>query len=1131
MDLPYVIDNEEHRLLDILVGLLTEHRGRSLDVATAYFTVGGYALLAEGLASLGNLRLLLGAEPLSGEQVGLRPERSALKAALSRDLNALPFAKVTLRQVEELIRYLRREAVQVRVAERVFLHAKAWIFYADRPGQQLLFDRFRPVLAIVGSSNFTIPGLTSNRELNLAHKVMLDSKEVEDPPAAEAVRWLSDQRPSERITNENRQLLKSEVGARAIIDLERWFERQWSEAAQFKEELIALLDASKFGTIEYTPYQVYLKSLYEYFRDSLAETPEAATRSAVELAEFQEDAVKRARAILARYDGVLIADSVGLGKTWIGKKLLEDYAYHLRQKALVVCPAALRETVWQPQLEAATIAARVVSQEELGRPEFDPSSLLDVDVVLIDESHNLRNPNSQRYQALEEILQARGGRGAAGSRKKVILLTATPINNDLFDLYHQLQLVTGGDRAYFAAAGIGDLERYFRSARSAGRGEAGLALFNLLEEIAIRRTRQFIREAYPEATIRGERIRFPERVLRTVRYDLEATYGGIYDEVVVGVESLKLAPYNLESYKRAEVERDKFELGREEALVGIFKSRYLKRFESSVHAFRVSVRRALSFLKTFESLLLDGKLLRSKSFHRALRVLDRESEDEEDVPRSLAGDLEEDAEARILMGELDSINPTQFDLRRLHDALQHDIEVLTGIWYRVKDMGSATDAKLLRLKALLRSPEFAGKKCLIFSYYRDTVRFLYRQLGHPENPEAAAFCEALGGVRIRRLDSGADRKERLALVKQFAPVANGRPEWTGTDREIDILISTDVLAEGQNLQDCGILINYDLHWNPTRMVQRAGRIDRIGSAHEILAIYNMFPDEGLERLLRLVERLAARIAAIDRQGFLDASVLGEEVHPQNFNTLRRIAAEDAAILVEEERFAELASSEGLEHQLKAYLAAHGEEVLRDLPDGIHSGHRRPGSRGVFFHFSTTGQKGRRHFWRFVEASAGRTLDNRLLISRLIACGPETARVIDADLWDTIFELQERAADDILTAVRSQQALDEAPPIIDPVQQVLATTLRSLLSHSGVARQRVLEVLRFLRQPLRRTAIRALRDAHRIHAARNDAEALLTSVEELKARVGNPAERSNEQLSGEILRREDLHLVCFELITG
>jgi hypothetical protein len=152
----------------------------------------------------------------------------------------------------------------------------------------------------------------------------------------------------------------------------------------------------------------------------------------------------------------MIADSVGLGKTWIGKKLLEDYAYHMRQKALVVCPASLRP-MWQRELAEATISANILSQEELVREEFDAASFADVDVVLVDESHNFRNRNAHRFGNLERVLGANAERGRDGMRKKVVLPTATPVSNDLFDLYNQFSLITQGDRSYFAAARIGDL--------------------------------------------------------------------------------------------------------------------------------------------------------------------------------------------------------------------------------------------------------------------------------------------------------------------------------------------------------------------------------------------------------------------------------------------------------------------------------------------------------------------------------------------------------------------------------------------------------------------------------------------------------------------------------------------------
>lgn len=1123
MKIPYVIDNQNHRLADVLNGLLAEHSGRSVDVATAYFTIQGFRLVKDGLDQLGTFRLLIGAEPHVGEDVGLHPDAKAIKVALTGDLNREPFTEETLRLVEDLIRYLRKDDVLVRLHHAGFLHAKCFLFYADRPGQQGLFDRFRPVVAIVGSSNFTGPGLTSNRELNLAHKVLLDVSEVDDPQAEKAVAWLSDQSASERITPKNRQLIKSEVGARAIIELEQWYERQWKDATDFKAELIALLDASKFGQFEYTPYQIYMKALFEYFKDDLDRPAEGVGRSAVDLAEFQEDAVRKARKILARYDGVMVADSVGLGKTWIGKKLLEDFAYHLRQQALVVCPASL-EKMWLDELKTATIPARVVSQEKLGQAEFAVDEYGDADVILIDESHNFRNPSSQRYENLERLIGLNGGLGRDGMRKKLILLTATPINNDLLDLYQQINLFSRGDLSYFAAAGIGDLRKYFLSARrEAGEQTSAVALFNLLEEVVIRRTRPFIRKAYPEATINGERIAFPERKLKTVRYDLEATYNGIYAEVVSGIEGLRLAPYNLEAFKKKGVEVDEFEAGREQALVGIFKSRYLKRFESSIAAFRISVRRALEFQKTFESYILDGKVLKSSDFHRSLRFLESEGEEDDALPTSRADELDASEEAKAFLAAMLVVNPTQYDLRKLHAAVQHDIDTLTKIWQRVKDIKPQNDAKLQGLKSLL-SKDLKGKKVIIFSYYKDTARYLFEQLG---GDAGAAFKKKAGNPHIRRMDSGADPKERVGLVQAFAPVANKRPELQGTEKEVDLLISTDVLSEGQNLQDCGYLVNYDLHWNPTRMVQRAGRIDRIGTKFDTLWIYNLFPEAGLERLLGLVRTLSLKIADIDRTGFLDASVLGETVHPRNFNTLRRIQEEDGTVIEEGEQFTELASNEFLLQQLRVLLNKEGQDALETLPDGIHSGLARERTKGIFFYFKARDPmgQGHLHFWRYYDLREERIVDNRYLIANLIACNSDTPRVI-AD-YD-VFDLQEKIIAGILQSHQRRQSIQAAPKVIDPIQQTIATAIQGYLQHPNVDRTQALDAIRYLSQPLPGVQVKELRNAFKSFQKNQAIAAILDAVLSLKARYGTSSGTGSGEATKE-LRREDLHLVCFDFV--
>lgn len=1118
MRLPYVIDNQTHKLADVLNQVMREHPGMSLDVATAYFSVSGYRALRESLHSLRSFRLLLGFQPAESADVGLRPSASALQRALRGDLNAEPYTEETLRLVEDLIAWLRRDESQVRLFENGFLHAKAYLLYGDKDG----FDRFLPLAGVVGSSNFTGPGLLTNRELNLAHKTLLDPDEVDDASARAAAERLLDARLAASIAESNRRLLKSEVGARAILDLVDWFETQWNQSRDFKADLIELLDTSKFGGFEYTPYDIYLKAIYTYFKDDLDATDLPQVRSAVELSEFQEDAVKKARRILAKYDGVLIGDSVGMGKTWIGKKLLEDYAYHQRMKALVVCPAALRE-MWERELASATIAAQVVTQESLGQVDgrLDLSQYADVDVILVDESHNFRNRNSQRYENLSSIIAANRGRGRSGMRTKVILLTATPINNNIFDLYNQITLFTQNDRGYFAGAGIGDLYRYFLSARQQARDEQSTAaLFNLLEEVVIRRTRPFIRKAYPNAAINGKPVRWPERKLRTVNYDLEAAYQGIYEQIVGGIERLTLATYSLESFKKSGVERDEFEEGREAALVGIFKTRYLKRLESSVDALRISIRRALAFTKTFEEYLLGGRLLDSRSFQKAMQFLAREDEEDDALPTSLAEEFDANEEARAYLESLPALDPAQYDLRKLHRALQRDVEIFTEIWERIKDISPEKDAKLQRLKSLLEN-ELRGKKVLIFTYYKDTARYLYRELGMEK---AAAWREGIGNPHIRRMDSGASPKDRSRLIQAFSPRSNNKPEIAGTNEEVDVMISTDVLSEGQNLQDCGILVNYDLHWNPTRMVQRAGRIDRIGSEFETILIHNLFPDAGLERLLGLVESLSQKIAQIDATGFLDASVLGETVHPRNFNTLRRIRDEDGSVVQEQEEVIELASSEFMLQQLKSLLASGARERLENLPDGIHSGLHRAGYRGLFFYFTAPDPStpdARQHFWRYYDLATRKITDNRFTIANLIACSPDTPRLLgEAD----VFAIQEKVRQSILESIQTQVAMEAAPKITHPIQQTVSAVLREHLNNPKLQRGQVRQALRVLSQPMIDAAIRKVKSAYEAYQVNRDESALLSSILALGAVEEVEAAPPPKQI-----RAEDLHLVCWEYV--
>lgn len=1134
MRIPYVIDNVETRLADVLNYLLQRQTGQKVDIATAYFSVRGYDLIREPLSSVRHFRLLLGDNLQEPGDVGLQPNS---RAYLRHELNAEPLNEATQRLVEELVRFLRRDDVEVRLylghdpaekGRRSFLHAKCYLFYGGADHSQLLFDSLNPLVGIVGSSNFTAPGLLTNRELNLVHKTLLDEEEIIDFEARHHVLHYAEERIDGSITLENQLLLKSEVGARAIMDLARWYDDQWRLAVDFKADFIDLLESSKFGGRIFTPYEIYMKALYEYFKDDLdSDFSSSATRSAVELAEFQEDAVKKARRILARYDGVIVADSVGLGKTWIGKKLLEDYAYHRRQKALVVCPASLKR-LWEEELRSASISAYIVTQERLGQDDLDIRDYADVDVILVDEAHNFRNKRAKRYFQLENILAANGRRGRDGGRKKLILLTATPINNNIFDLYNQINLFTGNDRTYFASAGIGDLYKYFLAARRESIEQGSIRIFNLLEEVVIRRTRQFIQRAYPEATIRGRKVTWPKRQLRTIEYNLEAAYEGFYQQIVRRIEGLNLAHYNLESYKLGD-KPDDFELGRQVALVGIFKSRFLKRLESSIDAFRISIRRGLEFVKTFDEYLQDNIILDAASFQNAMRLLEEDDADSEDAtPTSRASEMDAADDARILIEGLPRLDPSKYDRRALHRALQEDIDALTAIWHDIRNITYLHDAKLERLKQFLET-ELNGQKVLIFTYYKDTARYLYRGLTEDHN---AAWLQAMGQPNIRRIDSHVKPADRIRSVENFAPIASGQPQIQGTAQEIDILISTDVLSEGQNLQDCGYLINYDLHWNPTRMVQRAGRIDRLGSSFDVLTIYNMFPDRALEMLLGLVKSLTSKIDVINQTGFLDASVLGEVVTPRDFNTLRRIADEDNSVIEEQESFLELASSEVLLSELQKVLATEARRWLTDLDDGIHSGIERRDARGMFFYFTAPHPvQGRSHFWRYYDIAQNRILDNRYQIMQIIACGPETPRFPPPYREVNVYDVQERIIESILADVEQQEVATLVAKPVAEEQNIVSQILQEQLNNPEYDRRELRDLRRFLKQPLVGASVQALRQAMREYTTSGNLHEVVDVVRTLFQQQGTVQQdfSSMREPSNKRLTRDDLYLVCYEYI--
>lgn len=932
-----IIDNSDVKLSTFLNSVLEEIPETQFDIATAFFNIQAYAFIRDNIQSVKRFRLLLGKAPEIKNDNTLG---DVLRGLIREEVEGFDLSKEKNSLVKEFIGFLNKENVEVRLYDKDFLHGKTYIF-----------DQ----LVIVGSSNFTPSGLTHNTELN---SVSLESE--------------------------------------ALYVRSHWFDKFWDEALDFKAGLIELLEASRFGSKEYTPYEVYIKALFELQKedikaDSEEKDVELRPSSKVNLAEFQEDAVRRIFSRLRKYRACMVADSVGLGKTWIAKRIVEEFGFYKRKRFLIICPAQLRE-MWKDEIKDLILAESILSQEELASPDFLDkarqavgSSLEEVSLIVVDESHNFRNPLSNRWEYLHTLIE----NIAQKEKPYIVFLTATPINNTIWDLYWQVMLLTLTDQKFFLKEGISDVLKFFKDIDKQGDPKL---LNDLMNEISIRRTRDYIKQNYPDAEINGQKIIFPERVLENIDYHLDGAYQGLYSDISRSIsEELSMAYYRILEYKKDErlSKAEEMAKGRMIALEGIFRTILLKRLESSVEAFRKSLSNHVKFLEKLKDFLQKGKLLTKQTFYKYVSNLDEESEEE-------------------FMEELEDINLDDYRKEDLIRDIEKDVALFNAMGKKVSAIDAEADAKLKELKNRLfelSRPDAAGNdnQVVIFTYYADTLDYMFQNVS--QDP---AFAK----VKIEKISGRvASGKKRTEIVDNFM---NGK---------IDILMSTDVLSEGMNLQKARYLINYDLHWNPTRMIQRAGRIDRIGSPFKEIFVYNFFPEEELEDLLRLVEILQNKIRNIDSSVGLDATVLGEEVNPKVFGIIRKIKEKDETVFDELEREV-FGGGEKFYQPLMDYLKAKTASELEDIPLGIHSGLKR-GVKGIFLYYRYRDDF---HFWYLYDLATGEMLKNKTKILDYIACPPNEARVIP-DFFDKVYEVNADVMKDIEATYKEVEQRETVDPAL------------------------------------------------------------------------------------------------------
>ncbi|MGH2951940.1 MAG: SNF2-related protein, partial [Solirubrobacterales bacterium] len=518
-----------------------------------------------------------------------------------------------------------------------------------------------------------------------------------------------------------------------------WFEDLWDEAEPFDAELQGLLFPDP-GLVD--PRDVYLRALLELHRPEL-DDPDRATRpTGLELASFQRDGYERAREIARRHGGVVYADGVGTGKTEVGLAFVEERIKEDGVYALVVCPAQLKRR-WQERIDQTKLSAQVVSFHELASDEqLNPASPtagrhLNVGkdyyrLVIVDEAHALRNEDTSWHRAMERLL--------GGAEKQVVLLTATPINNGLWDLYNMVMLFARHDRG-LARAGIDSIRELFLRAGANERDPEALdpeVLYPLADAVSVRRDRKFIEREYSGASFpNGTPVRFPAPRLRTRRYDLDAAHPGLFEEVVAEIDALTMARYRPSA----------FELGGEETNVeaqlgGLLKSGLLKRFESCWLACLETVERMIAAHEAFLAAWEVGTVLSKEQL--------REAAIAEQDDAGLAGWVEqqlEDSAAR----------PKEEFEQGYGAAVAADLERLQRMREVLSSLDADSDPKLALLAEILA--DSPAQKLAVFATYAATVRYLDRHL-----PDRVG-----GRERVVVIGNETTPDERLAALARFAP--------------------------------------------------------------------------------------------------------------------------------------------------------------------------------------------------------------------------------------------------------------------------------------------------------------------------------------------------------------------------
>ena len=848
-----IIDNQERNLGDFLQQELdsTTH----LSIVSAYFTIYAYQDLRAELDLINNLRFLYG-EPLGLKVIDpSQPEEKTF--GLTRDGGIQLKQSLSQKPLARACELWIKDKVEIRTINKSnFLHGK--LYHLEREG--------KGSKVVLGSSNFTRRGLgrgvSPNIELNL--EVCHDS----------------DRKP--------------------LLD---WFNSLWNNNELTRDARQEVLDIlNKLGR-NYAPEFVYYKTLFHVLKEKLEDYQKhetvIGTGSLYEteiwkrLYSFQRDGVVSAINKLLRHNGCIIADSVGLGKTWTALAVIK-YFELINEKVLVLCPKKLEQNWLQyvswaghinNPLDADRLNYTVLAHTDLSRSkgksgniELSNFNWSAFDLIVIDESHNFRNEGRDKKDELGELVsRSRYNRLLEdvlrhGRKTKVLMLSATPVNTSLRDLRNQVYLLTEKrEDIFYNSLGISNIQNVFRLAQREFQEWAnketqhrdkdklverlGTDFLAILDAISIARSRRHIRKAYPD--VEKEIGGFPERDAPENKYPHTDTEGQLlYDDLHERISKFRLAIYNPSRYVKntseldSEKKRLNFnQLDREYWLLGMMRVNLLKRLESSIHSFTLTIQRIIEKMEEIDS-KISLWLARPTSI---------------ELTPKMNIDLEDD---EFTAGKGKSYQFSNLNLTAWREDIRNDREVFKQVLHEANSISVQRDAKLAELQGVLRDKvkeaplnkdNVPNRKVLVFTTFADTAHYLYGNLSGWVKSVLNTHIAVVTGSRNGNKSSLGCR-EFTEILSRFSPIAQ---KTDPNLEQIDILIATDCLSEGQNLQDCDLVVNYDIHWNPVRLMQRFGRIDRIGSRNTSVRMINFWPTKDLDRYLNLEDRVYARMALVD----------------------------------------------------------------------------------------------------------------------------------------------------------------------------------------------------------------------------------------------------------------------------